>query len=226
MAEYVSWRMGEFLRIAILFLWGKPSGASTREIMEAIAKSTRLTAEETSPVPGATGFYQYEITTRSAMTALEKAGWLTLEKGRWLLTEEGQLVCKDFRQASDFYIESQRIYENWRSNRPSIYLTLEYAREKAWDQIQHYLQNLSHYEFRSLVRDLLVAMGQTLEWVAPPGKKRGIVDMIAVPDPLGVDRQRLMVLIRHTGQVVTAEELEPLISSTNQEHKLLYVSTS
>ena len=225
MAENVAWRMGEFLRIAILFLWGKPSGASTREIMEAIAKSTRLTAEETSPVPSAAGFYHYEITTRSAMTALEKAGWLTRDKSRWLLTEEGQLACKDFRQASDFYIESQRIYENWRLNRPSIYLTIEYAREKAWDQIRWYLQNLTHYEFRTLVRDLLMAMGQTLEWVAPPGKKRGHVDMIAVPDPLRVDQQNLLVQIRHTGQVVTAEELESLISATNKENMVLCVSS-
>jgi restriction system protein len=225
MAENVSWRMGEFLRIAILFLWGKPYGASTREIMEAIAKSTRLTSEETSPVPGAAGFYQYEITTRSAMTALEKAGWLTRDKSRWLLTEEGQLACRDFRQASDFYIESQRIYDNWRLNRPSIYLTLEYAREKAWDQIRQYLQNLTHYEFRFLVRDLLMAMGQTLDWVAPPGKKRGHVDMIAIPDPLGVDQQQLLVQIRHTGQVITAEDLEALVSATNKDHMVLCVSS-
>lgn len=226
MAENAAWRMGEFLRIAILFLWGKPSGASTREIMEAIAKSTRLTTEETSPVPGAAGFYQYEISTRLAMTALEKAGWLTRDKSRWLLTEEGQLVCKDFRQASDFYIESQRIYENWRLNRPSIHLTIEYARERAWDQIRRYLQNLTHYEFRSLVRDLLMAMGQTLDWVAPPGKKRGQVDMIAVPDPLRIDQQHLLVKIRHTGQVVTAEELELLISAGNKDNMVLCVSSA
>lgn len=225
MAENASWRMGELLRIAILFLWDKPSGASTREIMEVIAKSTRLTAEETSPVPGASGFYHYEITIRSAMTALEKAGWLARDKNRWLLTEEGQLACKDFNDASDFYIESQRIFENWRSNRPSIYLTIEYAREKAWEQIRWYLQNLTHHEFRSLVRDLLMAMGHYVDWVAPPGKKRGLIDMIAVPDPLRNNPQLLMVHIRHTGQVITAEGLEALISAIHKENIALCVSS-
>ncbi len=225
MTESTPWRMGEFLRIAILFLWGKPSGASTREIMEAIARSTQLTNEETSPVPGTAGFYHYELATRSAMTALEKAGWLARDKNHWLLTEEGQLACRDFRHAAEFYVESQRIYENWRLNRPSIYLTLEYAREKAWEQIRWYLQHLTHYEFRFLVRDLLLAMGYYLDWVAPPGKNRGHVDMIAVPDPLRVDPQHLMVQVRSSSQVVTAEGLEALVSDTRAGTMVLCVSS-
>jgi restriction system protein len=225
MAENISWRMGEFLRIAIFFLWDKPAGASTREIMAAIAKSTRLTAAETSPFPGAAGFSNYEIATRSALTGLEKAGWLVRDKSRWLLTDEGQLVCKDFRQASEFYVESQRILENWRLNRPAILLTIEYAREQAREQIRWYLRNLTHYEFRFLVRDLLMATGQSLDWVAPPGKKRGHVDMIAVPDPLGISQQHLMVQIKHTGQVITAEGLEALISAIHKENMVLCIST-
>ncbi len=225
MVENASWRMGEFLRIVILFLWDKPAGASTREIMEAIAKSTPLSAEETSPISDGGGFPRYEVTTRAAMTALEKAGWLAREKSRWLLTEEGQLACKDFRHASDFYVESQRIFENWRLNRPSIYLTVEYAREQAWEQIRWYLQNLTHFEFRSLVRDLLMAMGHYLDWVAPPGKKRGHIDMIAVPDPLRGRQQRLMVQIKHTGQFMTAEGLELLISAMHPDNMVLCVSS-
>jgi len=217
--------MGEFLRIVISFLWDKPAGASTREIMEAIEKSTPLSLEETSPIPDGSGFPRYEVTTRAAMIALEKAGWLAREKSRWLLTEEGQLACKDFRQASDFYVESQRIFENWRLNRPSIYLTVEYAREKSWAQIRWYLQNLNHFEFRSLVRDLLLAMGHYLDWVAPPGKKRGQIDMVVVPDPLQVNQQRLVVQIKHTGQVITAEGLEMLISATHQDNMVLCISS-
>jgi restriction system protein len=225
MAENSAFRTGEFLRIAILFLWDKTCGASTREIMEAIAKSTRLSAEETRPVPGAAGFYQYEITTRSAMTALEKAGWLASDKNRWLLTEEGRLACKDFRHALDFYIESQRILENRRLYQPSIHLTIEYAREKAWEQIRWYLQNLTRHEFRTLVRDMLVAMGQSLDWMAPPTKTRGHVDMIAVVNPLGANQQRIMVQISHTSQAVTAEGLETLISATHKENMILCVSS-
>jgi restriction system protein len=225
MSENTAQRMGEFLRVVISFLWDKPTGATTREIMDAIPRSTRLTAGETSPVQAA-GFSQYEVTTRSAMTALEKAGWLVREKSRWLLTEAGRLVCKDFRQASDFYVESRRIYENWRLSRPSAQLALEYAREQAWQQIKSYLQALSHYEFRILVRDLLVGMGQSLEWMAPPDKNKGHVDMVAAADPFRVGAGRLLVQIRHTGQVVTTEEVELLVSEIHPDNLLLCISSA
>jgi hypothetical protein len=225
MTENAALRTGEFLRIAISFLWNKPGGASTREIMQAIARSTRLTEEESSPVQDGTDFYRYEITTRSAMTALEKAGWLVREQSQWLLTEEGRLVCKDFRHAQDFYIESQRILENLRLIRPVVHLTIEYAREMARQQMRSYLQNLTHHEFRFLVQDLLLAMGQTLDWVAPPGKTRGHVDMIAIPDPLRTGGQQLLVQIRHTGQMMTAEELAMLVSETHEENLVLCICT-
>lgn len=226
MTENASWRMGEFLRIVISFLWDKPFGASTREIMAAIPKSTQLTVEEASPVPDAAGFSRYEMTTRSSMTALEKAGWLVRDGSQWTLTEEGRLVCKDFKHALDFYTESQRILENWRLSRPSISLTIEYARDQAWQQIRSYLQNLTHYEFRFLVRDLLIAMGQSLDWIAPPGKNRGHVDMVVVPDPLRAGQQRLMVQIRHTGRIVMADEVELLASEIHPDNMLLCISSS
>jgi len=224
--ENTAQRMGELLRVVISFLWEKPMGATTREIMDAIPQSTRLTAGETSPAQGAGGFSQYEITTRSAMTALEKAGWLVREKSRWLLTETGRLVCKDFRQASDFYVESQRIYENWRLRRPSAQLALEYAREQAAEQIRMHLQSLSHFEFRLLAGDLLAAMGQVLEWVAPPDKNKGHVDMVVTSDPLRAGGQCLMVQIRHSGEVVTTEEVELLVSEIHPENMLLCISSA
>lgn len=226
MSENTAQRMGEFLRVVISFLWDKPNGATTREIMDAIPKSTRLTAGETSPVAAAAGFSQYEVTTRSAMTALEKAGWLLREKNRWLLTEAGMLVCKDFRQASDFYVESQRIYENWRLSRPSAQLALEYAREEAWQQIRSHLQSLTHYEFRLLARDLLLGMGQSLEWMAPPDKNKGHVDMVVVADPLQVGGRRLLVQVRHTGQMMTTEEVEQLVAEIHPDNLLLCISSA
>jgi restriction system protein len=225
MAEYIASRMGEFLRIAISFLWDKPAGASTREIMEVIAMSTLLTAEETAPVPGASGFYQYEISIRTAMTALEKAGWLARDGNRWHLTQEGQLACKDFSKAEEFYTESQRIMAHWQANRPAIHLTIEYAREKAWEQIRRYLQNLARHEFRTLVRDLLLAMGHYVDWIAPPGKKRGHIDMIVVPDPLSPNSQQLVVQISHAEQVIPARELEELVSDTHIDKTVLCVAS-
>lgn len=226
MIDQASQRMGQFLRIVISHLWDKPSGGTTREIMEAIPASVRLTPEETSPVQEGAGFPRYEVATRSAMVALEKAGWLLREKNQWLLTEEGRLACKDFTQAADFYIESQRILEKWRQDRHSSHLALEYAREAAWQQIRSHLQALSHSELRLLVRDLLLGMGQTLEWMAPPGKSRGHVDMVVVSDPLKAGGQRLMVQIRHTGPVMTAEEVELLAVEIHPENLLLCLASA
>jgi restriction system protein len=72
---------------------------------------------------------------------------------------------------------------------------------------------------------MLVAMGQSLDWMAPPTKTRGHVDMIAVVNPLGANQQRIMVQISHSSQAVTAEGLETLISATHKENMILCVSS-
>ncbi len=225
MVESNAWRIGEFLRIMVLFLWQKPEGATTGEIMDSIARSAHLSVEETIPAPGTSGFPRFEIETRAAMTALEKAGWLAREESRWLLTEEGQLACKDFRHAADFYLESQKILDNHREALPAYQLALEHAREDAWQQIQRYIQGLPRHEFRLLVRDMLLAMGYHLEWVAPPGKQRGLIDLVAIPDPLGVEQQHLMIHIHHSSLAVSAEDVQALMTATRPENIVLCLSS-
>jgi restriction system protein len=225
MAEYAAWRLGEFLRIVILYLWDKPGGASSGEIMAAITRSTNLTDEDTRPAPGSGGFASYEVATRGAMSALEKAGWLAHEDSVWSLTGEGLLACQDFRDASDFYRESQRILEQWRNQRTSLHLALEYGRDMAREQVRQFLLSLPRPEFRTLVADLLQALGYFVEWMAPSGKQRGTIDLVALPDPLGVKPGRLMVQIRHSDQVISADALETLRNATHPDNLVLCVSS-
>jgi restriction system protein len=72
---------------------------------------------------------------------------------------------------------------------------------------------------------MLVAMGQSMDWMAPPTKTRGHVDMITVANSFGANQKRLLVQISHTGQAVTAEGLEALISTTHKENMVLCVSS-
>jgi restriction system protein len=208
MVDLPVWRMGEFLRIVFQYLWGRPDGATTREILNYISLRTELTRNEVNPFPSAPDFRNYEILVGAAMAAATKAGWLAREKSKWFFTDEGRLICKDFGSVEAFYAESQRIFEEWRLQRSAARLTVEAAEEKAWDQIQQYLLGLSHQEFRYLINDLLEALDYHIIWVAPPEKKRGHIDIIACTDPLGMVKPRVIVQVKQKGQLITAEELK------------------
>lgn len=215
-------RTGEFLRILIACLWNKPAGASTRTLMDSIAAAARLTVEESSLVPGTAGICRYEVTTRQAMITLEKAGWLLHEDDCWLLTDAGRLVCKDFRDAADFYTESRRVVQDLGMVKPAARLTTEYARGMARQQINTYLQSLPRHEFRALVRDLLVSLGCTPYWVAPADKQRGRVDLVVLPDPLDAGVQ-ILVQIRNDGSALSAESLQMLAAETHPGNRLLCI---
>jgi len=205
-------RMGEFLRIVLLYLWNKPDGATTREILAFIPNRIKLTEQEIEPFPNAPHFRFYEILVGSAMGAVMKAGWLVKENSTWFITEEGRLVCKDFGSAEAFYTESQRIFEEWRLQRSAAQVTVEEAEEKAWEQIRLYLQSLDRQEFRYLVKALLEAMDYHIIWMAPAEKTRGNIDMIACANPLGVGAPRLLVQLKHKTPPISAEGLASAIS--------------
>jgi restriction system protein len=225
MVELPAWRMGEFLRIVLLFLWNKPEGASTREILTHISHSTSLTGQETAPFPSAPDFPVYEILVRAAMTAVAKAGWLARTNFKWTITGEGRLVCRDFGNAQEFYTESQKIIEVWRQNRPAAMLAIEDAEEKAWTEVRQYLLGLGQAEFKSLVTDLLESMDYHILWTAPPEKERGSIDLLASQDPLGVGQPRMVVHVKHQGQAVTAEGMKATLSSLGRNDVGLVISS-
>lgn len=178
------------------------------------------------PFPTAPHFRTYEILIGSAMIAVMKAGWLVKENAKWFITEEGRIVCKDFGSAEAFYVESQRIFDEWRLQRSAAQIVMEDAEEQAWDQIRRYLKGLNHQEFRSLVKYLLEAMEYHVIWMAPPEKTRGSVDLIVSVDALGVRIPRLIVQVKCKERPITAEELRSSFATLGGNDISLVISTS
>jgi restriction system protein len=104
-------------------------------------------------------------------------------------------------------------------------MNVEIAEEKAWEQIQKYLQEKNPPEFQSMIAVLLRAMGYYVAWVAPAEKKRGHIDIVAHVDPIGAKGPRILVQVKHKGQVLTIEGLKTFLSVLGQNDFGLLVST-
>lgn len=250
MAEITRKRIGELLRIVFVLLWYKPEGLPAKDILVDIPKVTQLTDYEkgylpSSPnIPKATqltdyekGYYQsipniprYEKIIRLATIPLVNVGWLIKNnKGRWFITDKGRQACKEFNDAEEFYKEAAKLHNEYferRRNHPAIFLTLEEAKEKSWEQIQEYLLGMETYEFQVLVADLLWALDYHVAWIAPPGKERGQIDIVAYTDPLGVSIPRIKVQVKHRGLVTTIEGLTAFTSILGNDDFGIFVSSS
>ena len=237
MAEITRRRTGEFLRIVFDMLWDKPEGLPAKEILDAIPNSIQLSEYEAGYYPSTPTSTRFEKIVRFATIDLVKAGWLVKSKGRWFITEEGRQAYKKYKDPEEFYKEAVRLYHVWKRSRPKkeglvtdeeevqkISLTVEEAEEKAWEQIQQFLQIMNPYEFQELVADLLRAMDYHVSWIAPPGKDRGI-DIIAYTDPLGASVPRIKVQVKHRDQPTSVEGLRAFMSVLGTDDIGLFVSS-
>lgn len=237
MADITRKRTGEFLRIVFNLLWDKPDGLPAKEILDAIPTTIKLTDYESGYYASTPNSPRFEKIIRFASIDLVKSGWMVKNKGRWYLTDEGRQAYKKYTDPEDFYKEAVRLYQAWKRSRPKseglgteeaevqkISLTVEEAEEKAWEQIEHFLQNMQPYEFQELVADLLRAMGYHVSWVAPPGKDRGI-DIIAYTDPLGASVPRIKVQVKRRDQATSVEGLRAFMSVLGTDDLGLFVSS-
>lgn len=224
MDEIEPQRIGEFLRIVFLRLWQESAGLPVGEILAYIPQATVLTEYELADIP-ATHTQRYARTVRLASLPYVRAGWLIKSKGRWFLTEEGKRACKSFTNAEAFYLESGRIFEEWRENRALLSLTTEEAEEKAWEQVRAFLLEMKPYEFQILVGDLLTAMGYSISWIAPPQKDHGFVNFVIYADPLGLSVPRIKVHILHSGQPVLLEGLKAFVAMLGPQDAGIFISS-
>ncbi len=212
MADVTLNRVGELLRSLLELLWNKPEGMPAKEILAFLPEITKLTEYERGYSPP-TNIPRYERIVRLATIPLVKAGWLVKNnKGRWYITEEGRQACRRTPNAQELYKEALRLFEEVRQGAPAYAMAVEEAEEKAWDQIQKYLLETRRIEFRTLIADLLDAMGYYVVWIAPPEKDHGQIDMVVYGDPLGVKGPRILVQVKHKGQAITLEGLKSFIS--------------
>jgi restriction system protein len=225
MADVTLNRIGELLRGVLELLWTRPEGMSARDILAYLPEITPLTQHERGYSP-TTNMPRYERMVRLATIPLVKAGWLVkTDKGRWYITDEGRQACRRYPNARELYKESLQLFEQTRQSAPTYTMAVEEAQEKAWEGIHKYLFETQRTEFRSLVAELLRAMGYHVSWVAPPEKDHGQIDLVAHSDPVGTRGPRIMVQVRHKGQPVTLEGVTTFLSLLGPNDYGLFISS-
>jgi len=225
MADITLNRIGELLRSVLELLWNKPEGIPAREILAFLPEITELTAYERGYSP-ASNTPRYERIVRLATIPLVKAGWLVKSnKGRWFITDDGRRAARRYSNARELYKEALRLFEDSRQNAPSYAMAVEEAEEKAWEQIHQFLFETRRTEFRSLVAELLRAMGYHVAWVAPPEKDHGQIDLVANTDPIGTRGPRILVQVKHKGQPVTLEGVTAFLSLLGANDYGLFISS-
>jgi restriction system protein len=232
MPDITQQRIGEILRRVFELLWFEPDGLPVRDIFDHIQKNTQLTEYETGSFPYAISSPRYEVILRVSTIPLVKAGWLVkTPRGRWYITEKGRKASKQYLGAEQFFEEAIRQYREWKANEEKrlrqINTIEKYeAQENSWVQIKQFIQGMGQSEFNKIVAELLSAMGYFIAWVAPPEKERGLIDMIASSDPLGMKSPRIVVHVNHKGQVMTQEGLELVLSVLRPKEQGIIISSS
>ena len=224
MAEITLQRTAEYLRVVIDVLWAKPDGLPAGEVLTRVRTSVHMLGNELDYLPS-TNIPHYEQFTRLAVNALVEAGWFIKDRERWYLTDDGKAACKTFRNSEEFYKAALQVYEHKRRLRETLAVVVEEAEEKAWVQVWRYLQEMNPVEFKSMVADLLVALGYTVDWIAPPGKSRGHIDMVAYSGVVSGAAPRIKVYVRHTGQQATVEGLRAFLAVLAAEDAGIFVSS-
>jgi restriction system protein len=200
-------RTSELLRGVIELLWSKPDGMAGNDIITSLSQLVKLTEYESGFAPSSL-IPRYERTVRIATLPLVKVGWMIkTEKGFWYITKDGRDVCRRISQPQDLLIEALRLTENDRQVTSELHISLELIQERAWENFTRFIQGKSEIEIQELISLLFEAMQYHVIWKAPPQKKRGLIDMILGIDPVGAGARRILVMVRHTGQPITAEGL-------------------
>lgn len=205
-------RVSELVRGVIELLWTKPDGLSGSEVVARLPEIIPLTEYETG-FSSSSRLPRYAHTVRLATLPLVKAGWLIkTDKGQWILTEDGRVACRRFSRPMDLFLEASRLSNDDQKNLPENLVSLELMQEEAWENISKYLRAKNSVEIRRLIALLFEAMQYHITWVAPPQKKRGLIDMIANIDPVGANAWRILIEVKHSGQPVTMEGLKSFSS--------------
>ena len=91
----------------------------------------------------------------------------------------------------------------------TVGLLLRSAEGDARAEIEGFLSAMSPYDFQDLVATLLRAMGFTIAFVSGRGTDGG-TDILAYPDPLGVQTPHVRVQVKHRTDKVGREEVAAL----------------
>ena len=187
-----------------------------REVIEKIRNKVEFTDWE-KEVYEKTGYVRWESILHFYTVDCAKAGYMRKTKGIWYLTPEGEQAMKKgavglLESASKAYREwdAKRKNENIENVLPTSNETnideieiennqsiqLEKLQEQAFSGIKDFIIKKTPYEFQDLVAALLRAMNYHTSFIAAKGKDGGI-DIIAYQDPLGIQKPRIKVQVKH-----------------------------
>lgn len=169
---------------------------------------------------------RFEKSIRFVTINAVKAGWMVKDAGIWTPTESGLEARVKITDPEEFVLEAQRLYKQWADEQPSkddadeaeveqeiadSSVTLEQAEEASWEEVREALYGIDPYDFQDLVAGLFRGMGYFVEWVAGPGKDRG-VDVLALTDPLGTKGPRVKVQVKREQSKTSAPTLRAFFS--------------
>ncbi|MFS2105623.1 restriction endonuclease [Ralstonia sp. Ralssp135] len=243
MAEITRERSGALLRKLFDILRPHPEGMPANKALEALAASEQLSPYEAG-VYDSSGGRRFEKIVRFGTVDCVKAGWLVKHKGIWTATDAGLAAYDAFPDPASFYKEAVRLYRQWKASQSGqeaaavietadeatsdedklVTVTLEQAEEQAWAEIEQYLHGMPPYDFQNLVADLLRAMGHYVGWISPRGKDGG-VDIVATPDPLGIQSPRIKVQVKRLGTRVDVDNVRAFAGVVGDVDVGIFVST-
>jgi restriction system protein len=240
MAEITRRRQGELLAGVFRLLTDHPDGLDAKDLLLSLRALVRPTQFEESEYPNRPGVVRYDKIVRFASILFVKAGWLAKSKGRWAVTDEGRREYE--RYAGDperFMRAAVTQYQQWRRDRPNpspepeeieseaaeVAIGYEEAEEAAFAEIKAHIEKIPPYDFQELVAALLRAMAYHVTWIAPPGPDRG-VDILAGPDPLGIQEPRIKVQVKHRPYAATdVNDLRSFLAVLGTRDVGIFVST-
>lgn len=187
-----------------------------REVIDRIRNKVQFTDWE-KEVYEKTGYVRWEAIMHFYTVDCAKAGYLRKSKGIWYLTPEGEQAMK--KGAVGLLEAASKAYKEWDANRKADVtkkvttpddetniddiqidkiqsIQIEKLQEQAVTGIRDFIIQKNPYEFQDLVAALLRAMGYYTSFIAQKGKDGG-VDIIAYQDPLGVQKPRIKVQVKH-----------------------------
>jgi restriction system protein len=183
-----------------------------KEVIDRVRNNVQFTDWE-KEVYEKTGYVRWEAIMHFYTVDCAKAGYLRKSKGIWYLTPEGEQAMK---LGPVGLLESASIaYKKWDAKRKAEVkevtpednvdeieidkiqsIQIEKLEQQATSGIKDFIIQKNPYEFQDLVAALLRAMDYHTSFIAQKGKDGGI-DIIAYQDPLGIQKPRIKVQVKH-----------------------------
>ena len=231
-------RMGQIMKAVFAEIDAQGGEARLRDIIPIVEPKLALNEYEKETYQKS-GYVRWVANLHFYSIESVKAGYITKSAGKWTLTDAGRKALK--LSDKEFIRTAKGKYDAWKAKQASEadngtlpedtdmivrQASYEQAQERAREELESHIAELSPYDFQELVSELLQAMGYHVSFVAPPGPDGGI-DIIAYNDPLGTTTPRIKVQVKHRPNTkVTVKEIREIRGLLNPtQDKAIFFSS-